>query len=192
MPLEHDASCSRRHRAGAERSTSSRLSRHRNPATMEDSQNLATTRLIAQVRDYYGEGCFACGQANPHGLRMNGFRIQDGCAVAEFHPRAEHRGTEGTLHGGVITTTLDEISVWAAILTFHTMVVTGRLEVRFRHPCMVNDPNLWTRGRVEERRGKRLVISAELLSGSKVCASSNGLFVTTQTLEQMGIPIPNR
>ncbi len=159
---------------------------------MENSQNLATTSLITQVRDYYGEGCFACGQANPHGLRMDGFRIDDGCAVAEFHPRAEHRGTEGTLHGGVITTTLDEISVWAAILTFHTMVVTGRIEVRFHRPSMVDDPGLWARGRVKERRGKRLIISAELLSGARVCASSNGLFVATQTLEEMGILIPGK
>lgn len=146
--------------------------------------------LIAEVRAYYGEGCFACGQSNPHGLRMDGFRMQDGFAVAEFRPRAEHRGTEGTLHGGVITTTLDEISVWASILTLRTMVVTGRLDVRFRHPAMVDDPNLWTRGRVKERRGKRVVIAAELLSGERLCASSEGLFVTTQTLEEMGIRVP--
>ncbi|MCE2528133.1 MAG: PaaI family thioesterase [Actinomycetia bacterium] len=154
------------------------------------SSNITVNELIAQVRSYYGEGCFACGQANPHGLRMEGFGVQDGYAVAEFKPRAEHRGTEGTLHGGVVTTTLDEISVWAAILTYQTMVVTGRLEVKFRRPGKVDDPNLWARGRVEERRGKRLVISAQLLSGSTVCASSTGLFITTQTLEEMGILTP--
>lgn len=154
---------------------------------MGDSRNAATADLIAEVRDYYGEGCFACGQANPHGLRMDGFRVHDGYAVAEFRPRAEHRGTEGTLHGGVITTALDEISVWTAILNLHTMAVTGRIEVRFRRPCLVDDPNLWARGRIEERRGKRLVISAQLLSGPTVCASSKGLFITTQTLQEMGI-----
>jgi acyl-coenzyme A thioesterase PaaI-like protein len=161
---------------------------HSTPNPM-DTQDLNTRNLIAKVRSYYGEGCFACGQANPHGLQMDGFRIQDGFAVAEFNPRDEHRGTEGTLHGGVITTTLDEISVWASILTLHTMVVTGRIEVKFRHPARVDDPNLWVRGRVEHKRGKRVVISAELLSADQVCAASEGLFVTTQTLEDMGIRI---
>ena len=106
-------------------------------------------------------------------------------------PRAEHRGTEGTLHGGVVTTTLDEISVWAAILTHHTMVVTGRLEVKFHRPAPVEGAHLSVRGWVRQRRGKRLVIAAQLLSGPQVCATSEGLFLTTQSLEEMGILIPN-
>ena len=153
-------------------------------------QDAAVGKLIAEVRRYYGEGCFACGQTNPHGLRMDRFRFEDGMAFAEFDPRAEHRGTEGTLHGGVVTTTLDEISVWAAILTCHTMVVTGRLQVRFHRPAPVEGAHLSVRGRVEERRGKRLTISAQLLSATTVCASSEGLFLTTQSLQEMGIPIP--
>jgi len=154
---------------------------------MKDLSSRAVRELIADVRDYYGEGCFACGAANPHGLRMEGFRTRDGYAVADFHPREELRGTYGTLHGGVVTTTLDEISVWAAILSQHTMVVTGRIEVRFRRPARVDDPVLRVRGRVTERRGKRLVIDAELLSGDTVCASSEGLFIATESLEEMGI-----
>ncbi len=145
--------------------------------------------VISAVRRYYGEGCFACGRDNPHGLRMDNFRFEEGSAVAEFEPRAEHRGTEGVLHGGVVTTTLDEISVWAAILTHHTMVVTGRLEVRFHRPAPVEDP-LSVRGWVKQRRGKRLVIAARLLAGSRVCADSEGLFLATQSLEEMGILIP--
>lgn len=150
----------------------------------------ATRELISQVRQYYGEGCFACGQANPHGLRMDGFRFEDGRALADFDPRPEHRGTEGTLHGGVVTTTLDEISVWAAILTHHTMVVTGRLEVRFHRPAPVEDANLRVQGEVADRRGKRLVISAQLLAGDTVCASSEGLFLKTHSLSEMGISVP--
>ena len=153
-------------------------------------QDSSTARLISDVRRYYGEGCFACGQTNPHGLRMDGFRFRDGQATADFNPRAEHRGTEGALHGGVITTTLDEISVWAAILTHHTMVVTGRLEVRFHRPAPTQGVNLSVRGKVKERRGKRLIISAQLLSEAKVCASSEGLFLSTQSLEEMGIAPP--
>ncbi|MDE0232367.1 MAG: PaaI family thioesterase [bacterium] len=154
---------------------------------MWDLSSQSVRELISGVRDYYGEGCFACGGANPHGLRMEGFRTHDGYAVADFHPREELRGTYGTLHGGVVTTTLDEISVWAAILSHHTMVVTGRIEVRFHRPARVDDPGLLVRGRVTERRGKRLVIGAELLSGEAVCASSEGLFIATESLEEMGI-----
>ena len=160
------------------------------PRPTKDPGSADTERLIAEVRSYYGEGCFACGKANPHGLWMAGFRIRDGYAVADFRPRPELRGTYGTLHGGVVTTTLDEISVWAAILTLHTLAVTGRIEVRFQRPALVDDPDLWVRGRVEKRRGKRLVITAELLSGKKVCASSEGLFIATETLAETGIPLP--
>ncbi len=154
---------------------------------MKDLSTEATSRLIVDLRAYYGEGCFACGQANPHGLRMDGFHLDDGYAVAKFHPRVELRGTFGTLHGGVVSTTLDEISVWAAILTRHTMAVTGRLEIKFHRPASVDDPNLWVRARVESQRGKRLLIAAQLLSEERVCASSKGLFVATQTLKEMGI-----
>ncbi|MYD40327.1 MAG: PaaI family thioesterase [Acidimicrobiia bacterium] len=154
---------------------------------MKDLSNQAVRELIADVQAYYGEGCFACGAANPHGLRMEGFHTRDGQAMAEFRPRQELRGTYGTVHGGVVTTTLDEISVWAAILFCHTMVVTGRIEVRFHRPARVDDPELWVRGRVTDRRGKRLMITGELVSGQAVCASSEGLFIATESLEEMGI-----
>ena len=50
------------------------------------SQAALVQEIIAQVRRYYGEGCFACGQDNPHGLRMDRFRFEDGRATAQFDP----------------------------------------------------------------------------------------------------------
>ena len=144
------------------------------------------TAFIDRVRAHYDEGCFACGRENPIGLQMDNFGLADGEVTATFNPREHYRGAGTTLHGGVAATALDEILVWAGILEHRVMSVTGKLEIRYRREATVADTIL-LRSRVDERRGRRLLASGELLVEDRVRVEASGLFLVTADLEEVGL-----
>jgi hypothetical protein len=55
--------------------------------------------------------CFACGDANPIGLRLDDIRREGEEVHATLRPRPEYQGYPGVLHGGLSATALDETSV---------------------------------------------------------------------------------
>ncbi len=84
--------------------------------------------------------CFACGKKNSSGLRLD-FRTEDGKAVAEFVPSKIHQGFKDIVHGGIITTVLDEAMVKAA-LSQGIEVLTAEIVVRFRSTLSVGDSSI--------------------------------------------------
>ncbi len=146
-----------------------------------------TPELAAQVeriRQEFGDMCFACGRRNDVGLHLDDFTWDGATITGSFRPRHEYRGAGEVLHGGVAATALDEISVWAGILGEKVLTVTGRLEMRFRAPLTVND-RITASGTVDERRGRRLVISASLAIAERVAVESTGLFLVTRDMHEL-------
>ncbi len=77
-------------------------------------------------------GCYVCGQENPRGLRIR-FQRQDGGEVsASWSPGPEWEGFSGIVHGGVVSTVLDE-AMSKAVAATKTEALTAELRVRFRH-----------------------------------------------------------
>jgi uncharacterized protein (TIGR00369 family) len=84
--------------------------------------------------DHY---CFVCGEKNPSGLHLN-FSLHDGKVMTEFIPEKIHQGYKDIIHGGLISTLLDEAMVKAALM--HGMpAVTAEITVRFRNPLMAGE-----------------------------------------------------
>ncbi len=142
--------------------------------------------LVDRLRRHYDDGCFACGRDNPIGLHLDGFALEGGVVSASFDPRSDYRGAGTSLHGGIAATALDEILVWAGLLAEHVMTVTGRMEIRYRRPVEVTE-SLTVQARVDERRGRRLSVSGELLANDEVRVEGFGLYLVTSTLEELGV-----
>ncbi len=115
--------------------------------------------------------CFGCGQLNEHGLRLELHPDPDGYGVyASFVPPARAEGYTGMVHGGIITTVLDEVMAWS--LARHGIwAVTGSLTTRYRQPVPLGEPTTATgylvrdRGRAIEMRGEiRRDVDRQLLS----------------------------
>jgi acyl-coenzyme A thioesterase PaaI-like protein len=51
--------------------------------------------------------CYVCGIDNPIGLKLKFYTEDAGQCTAHFHPKPEHQGHAGHLHGGIISTLLD-------------------------------------------------------------------------------------
>jgi uncharacterized protein (TIGR00369 family) len=84
--------------------------------------------------DHY---CFVCGEENPSGLHLK-FSVNKGKIQTEFIPRKIHQGYKNIVHGGIISTLLDEAMVKAALMQ-EMPAVTAEITVRFRNPLMVGE-----------------------------------------------------
>ncbi len=104
--------------------------------------------------------------------------IEDDEIVGGFTPLVDHQGSPAALHGGIAATALDEILVWAAIAFERVMSVTGNLELKFRRPVGVTEP-IELRGRVVERRGRRLILDGRLVIDGAVAVEARGLYLVS-------------
>ena len=133
---------------------------------------------LERLRSAY-DHCFGCGASNPVGLRLDGFVRRGDTVTAEFTPSRDYAGFADALHGGVITTALDEISAWSAMMIHEVLVFTATLDVRFRSPAPPERTYELT-GRVVDRRSSRLRIEAAMAHEGRTVASSSGLFVVAE------------
>ena len=100
--------------------------------------------------------CIACGPDHPHGLRLQFDLAADGSVSARWSPAEAWQGFRGIIHGGIVSTVLDEAMAKAVAAT--GTALTGELRVRFRHPVVPGE-ELRIRGWIVERT--RRVIRAE-------------------------------
>jgi len=81
--------------------------------------------------------CFVCGEKNHYGLHLK-FSIHEGKVLSEFVPQKVHQGYKDIVHGGIISTVLDEAMVKAAIMQ-GMPAVTVEIGVRFKNPFTVGE-----------------------------------------------------
>ncbi|MEW6068810.1 MAG: PaaI family thioesterase [Nitrospirota bacterium] len=84
--------------------------------------------------------CFVCGEKNPQGIRLK-FSLKDGTVFTEFIPQKLHQGYKDIVHGGIISTILDEAMVKAALLQ-GIPAVTAEITIRFKNPLMVGEKTI--------------------------------------------------
>lgn len=103
--------------------------------------------------------CFVCGRDNPIGLKLT-FHEEDNQYVSQFTAGPEHQGYDGIVHGGIVSTLLDEIMA-RYIYAKGLHAVTARLEVRYRHPTPIGQP-LTLVGWIVRERGKLYELVGEI------------------------------
>ena len=104
--------------------------------------------------------CFACGSDNPHGLRLKFHVGPEGTAAASLVLGPEWEGPRGIVHGGIVSTLLDEAMAKAVAAT-GCKTMTAELRVRFRQYAETGE-RLQVRGWVV-RRTTRLMETEALL-----------------------------
>ena len=121
--------------------------------------------------------CFACGDLNANGLQLKLHVATDSCWT-EMEIAERFQGWEGMVHGGVISTLLDEVLSWSCIGE-DLWAVTARLSVEYKKPAIVGR-RLRAEGRIVERRRRVITTAGRLvdLESGDVLATAEGVHVT--------------
>jgi uncharacterized protein (TIGR00369 family) len=120
--------------------------------------------------------CFGCSPVNTSGLQMTFYTNET--AVCSKVTVPEHLcGWNNLVHGGVLTTILDEIMSWSAIYLLKRVPMTKSMTVDFLKPIYVGD-QLRVEGTVSEKKGKHeALMEGRIYNKDDVCcASATGTF----------------
>lgn len=99
------------------------------------------------IDDHY---CFVCGKKNPIGLKLD-FHFDGKTIRTEFVPQKGHQGYVDIVHGGIISTLLDEVMVKLAI-EMGMPAVTAQMDIRLKKAL---------------KTGVKITVSAEITKDSK-------------------------
>lgn len=115
--------------------------------------------------------CFVCGHDNPHGMRIR-FELSDGgVAEALWTPREDWEGYPGIVHGGLVSTVLDE-AMSKAVAATRNKTLTAELRVRYRLPVATGASYI-LRGWLV-KRGRRLIEAEASLSSHSGVEHAHG------------------
>jgi acyl-coenzyme A thioesterase PaaI-like protein len=136
---------------------------------------------VKAFQDYYPEHlshCYGCGNLNEHGYGIRTFWDGDE-SVTRFLPQPFHTAVPGLVYGGLLASLIDCHSTGTAAAAAYRdegremdslpsfRFVTGSLQVRFLTPTPLG-PELVIRGRVEEIRGRTVIIASTVLADGVV------------------------
>lgn len=119
--------------------------------------------------------CFACGNANDRGLHMT-FRLEGDRTICDYAPCDYQQGYPGRMHGGLVSTLIDETMGWAV---YHARQwgATARLNIRYRQPVDLNQ-TLRIEAWVVKERGRLMELRAEVMGENRrLLAEGDGVFM---------------
>jgi len=108
-------------------------------------------------------GCFVCGPNNPRGLQLRFEGQGAGETSATWIPVSAWEGFRGIIHGGLVSTVLDE-AMSKAVAGMGIEALTADLRVRFRQPVTSGDAFI-VRGWIVSRNKRMIRTEAVLAAG---------------------------
>jgi uncharacterized protein (TIGR00369 family) len=145
--------------------------------------------VLKKITNLDGQTCFGCGANNAIGLHME-FLTDDQRVYSFVTVPEAMAGWDQTVHGGIISTMLDEIMGWTVIYLLKKIGVTKTMTVEFMKPLSVGK-RLTVIGAIQEIQSERQVlVTGEIYSDEEtLCAKAQGTFaaMSAQTAVRLGV-----
>jgi uncharacterized protein (TIGR00369 family) len=143
-------------------------------------------RLLPNMENHR---CFGCGPANAHGLRMQFYG--DGDSVCSWVKVPSHLcGWDNLVHGGVLSTILDEIMGRAIIYLLQSLGLTRNMSIDFLKPVFIGR-EIQVRGRIlDVTNGREARVEGTIANGNgELCARATGTFILfpPEKIRKLGI-----
>jgi uncharacterized protein (TIGR00369 family) len=97
--------------------------------------------------------CFGCSNRNPIGLNLT-FELEGERVKTSWIPTKNYQGFENIVHGGIISTLMDEVAAWAVQLLLKTSGVTSELNVKYLKPLRVSKGAVEVSAEIDSVEGK--------------------------------------
>jgi uncharacterized protein (TIGR00369 family) len=114
--------------------------------------------------------CFVCGDKNETGIHADFIVNDDNTASAHLVIPSRFQGWKGIVHGGIISTLLDEVSIYAC-RKITLKGVTAEMNVKFKK-SVPTDREITLQSKVIEIKRKLIFVHADLLIDGEVYASA--------------------
>ena len=118
--------------------------------------------------------CFVCGEKNPFGLQLEPVG-ENGKGTIVWTPEKRHQGYTGVVHGGLISTLLDEAMAYAA-MSVAGFCATADISVKFRKPVHTGE-TVRIEAELVEQRGRILKLQATAFQEGEEKARGRATFV---------------
>lgn len=137
--------------------------------------------------------CYGCGQLNPHGLQIKSYWDGD-TSVCQYMPKPYHTAIAGYVYGGLIASVIDCHGTGTAAAAAYRdagrdmgtepgfRFLTASLHVDYLRPTPIDSP-MELRGRVEEVKGRKVVVEVTLTSNGETTA--RGKVIAVQVPEKL-------
>ena len=144
--------------------------------------------LLPSMTDYK---CFGCGPMNPSGLKMEFYT--NGSSIYSWVTVPDHlSGWENLVHGGVLSTILDEIMARAMMYSLKSLGLTKSMTVDFIKPVRVGK-EVMVEGKVLDVKEGQEAITEGIIYDEKgnVCSRSTGTYTlfSVQAITRKGVSI---
>ncbi len=132
--------------------------------------------------------CFGCSPDNPIGLHMEFYEDGDDI-VSTWHPERNYQGWVDTMHGGILSTLIDETCGWVVTRKMQTSGFTTNLSVKFRKAVSTHEPLLTIRARIVKQIRNLLFIHAEITNSlGELCVEGDTTYflMNAEKAHEMG------
>ena len=139
-----------------------------------------------EIPNLWEFNCFGCSPTNDHGLQLR-FYISDRGCFTECNISDHFCGFDGMVHGGIITTLLDEISAWTITSQLFRVGITSEITTRYLNPVRANT-KIRVEGEITNYNEKSAVVRSKITSGDGLLlaeAESKFLFPSVSTLAKI-------
>ena len=135
--------------------------------------------------------CFGCSLKNISGLQMKFYATEKLDSVISWLKVPDHLcGWSNLVHGGIISTMLDEAMGWAALIILKKMVVSKSITVDFIKPVLIGK-EIRVTGMVNKINSEREAILQGYIYNdeNEICAQSSSLvsLFSLETLRKMNV-----
>lgn len=132
------------------------------------------------INEPLNPACFVCVKENPHGMQLD-FQTDGNRASARWATCAGWESYKGVIHGGIISSVLDE-AMSKAIIYDGNEAFTADLRIRFRKKVCADDV-VFVKGWVVTAAKRRIMAEATLTTDNgEECAHAWGVFLTARPL----------
>ena len=134
--------------------------------------------------------CFGCSPKNESGLHMEFYLNQGQDAVVSWLSVPEHFcGWGNIVHGGIISTMLDEAMGWAALVLLRKLVLSKSISVEFFRPVFIGKEIKVEGNVLEVGNDREAVMQGCIYDGDELCARSSSAYslFTIEYIKKLGV-----
>ena len=109
--------------------------------------------------------------------------------LSTWHPEKNYQGWVNTMHGGILSTLIDEVCGWVVTRKLQTSGYTVQLNVKFRKAVPTTEPELTIKAKVTKQVRNLVYINAEITnSNGELCNEGEAVYflMNQEKAKEMG------